>query len=83
MGLTIGKRTNCNVCGKTFEMNEYSIRLARPRCMNCIQRKPKTKETSSVTSDLRSRLRKSADILSDNTNEATREDTPDDDEDLL
>jgi hypothetical protein len=37
--LALGREVLCNVCGKPFIMNEYSIRLARPRCMTCINKK--------------------------------------------
>lgn len=35
----IGKSTICNICGDTFIMNEYSVRLAKPHCSSC--HKPK------------------------------------------
>jgi hypothetical protein len=38
--LAIGKKTVCHRCGEIFEMNEYSIRLAKPHCENC--HKPKS-----------------------------------------
>lgn len=37
--LALGKDTLCNICGKLFRMNEYSLRLARPRCQECINKK--------------------------------------------
>jgi transcription initiation factor IIE alpha subunit len=35
----LGKLTRCNICNNTFAMNEYSIRAAKPRCMDCVKRK--------------------------------------------
>lgn len=35
----LGKVVLCNKCGKEFEMNEYSIRAAKPICMECIARR--------------------------------------------
>ena len=37
--LSLGKTNLCNICGTPFTMNEYSIRQAKPRCMNCVKRK--------------------------------------------
>lgn len=37
--LALGKRSICWRCGKIFEMNEYSLRLAKPHCEAC--HKPK------------------------------------------
>ncbi len=36
---SLGKTNLCNKCGKPFEMNEYSIRAAKPKCFDCIARK--------------------------------------------
>ncbi len=36
---SLGKNTLCNKCGGIFTMNEYSIRAAKPICMNCVSRK--------------------------------------------
>lgn len=33
--LALGKQNICWICGKAFVLNEYSIRLAKPRCNNC------------------------------------------------
>lgn len=33
--LSLGKRSLCWRCGEPFNMNEYSIRLARPHCEKC------------------------------------------------
>lgn len=40
---SLGKMTRCNNCDKAFQMNEYSIRAAKPKCMDCIKRKTITK----------------------------------------
>ena len=37
--LFLGKKTICWRCGEAFNMNEYSIRLAKPHCENCHQSK--------------------------------------------
>lgn len=31
----LGKKTICNICGDTFLMNEYSVKLAKPHCNSC------------------------------------------------
>lgn len=36
---SLGKSNICWRCGKTFEMNSYAIRLARPHCPECHQTK--------------------------------------------
>lgn len=35
VGLSLGKSTVCWRCGDTFQMNQYSIRLAKPHCLKC------------------------------------------------
>ncbi len=35
VALALGKIVLCNICGKDFKMNEYSIKLAKPHCTNC------------------------------------------------
>jgi len=35
VGLAIGKRSLCNICGSEFLMNEYSIKLSKPHCSSC------------------------------------------------
>lgn len=35
----LGKRSVCNICNREFILNEYSIRLAKPRCESCHRRK--------------------------------------------
>ena len=40
--LLIGKRSICNRCGEEFILNEYSIRLAKPHCLNCHNPKDKS-----------------------------------------
>lgn len=34
-GLSLGAVVICNICGNQFEMNEYSIKLAKPHCNAC------------------------------------------------
>lgn len=36
---SLGKVTRCNSCNEPFAMNEYSIRAAKPKCMNCVKRR--------------------------------------------
>ena len=31
----LGKETLCNICGQPFLMNERTLRLLRPHCVNC------------------------------------------------
>lgn len=31
----LGKETLCNICGEPFIMNEYTLKLVKPHCMNC------------------------------------------------
>lgn len=35
VGLALGKRAACNICGNEFIMNEYTIKLAKPHCSDC------------------------------------------------
>src|SRR6266404_3537895 len=39
--LSLGKVVLCNVCRTPFTINEKSIRLARPKCNDCIESSPK------------------------------------------
>src|SRR5882757_8513394 len=39
---SFGKTSLCNKCNKPFTMNEYSIRAAKPVCMDCINRRNET-----------------------------------------
>jgi hypothetical protein len=39
--LTIGKRSICNMCGREFIMNTYSIKLKLPHCVDCTKVKVK------------------------------------------
>lgn len=40
--LALGKRSICWRCGNPFEMNDYSVRLAKPHCSDC--HKPKNQK---------------------------------------
>lgn len=42
--LALGKEAICNICGESFIMSEYSIRLTRPHCANCGRREVKTND---------------------------------------
>jgi hypothetical protein len=33
--LALGKRSICNICGEEFIINEYTIKLAKPHCLDC------------------------------------------------
>jgi len=33
--LSLGKEVLCNQCNEPFIMNEYTIKLKRPHCVNC------------------------------------------------
>lgn len=33
--LALGKEVLCNICGESFIMNEYSLKLSKPHCNNC------------------------------------------------
>lgn len=70
VALALGKTTICNKCGKSFALNPYALRLAKPICLNCkVTKNPKIDldevfhgqtEHSTIeddTSDLLSRLR--------------------------
>ncbi len=35
VGMALGKKSLCNICGNEFIMNEYTIKLARPHCTAC------------------------------------------------
>jgi len=43
--LALGKVVLCNSCYTPFEMNEKSIRLAKPKCNPCIETSPKALKT--------------------------------------
>jgi len=36
---SLGKPNICHSCGNVFNMNEYSIRAANPKCMDCVKRR--------------------------------------------
>lgn len=42
--LALGKRTLCNLCGNEFIMNEYTIKLTKPHCLDCGKVKVKDKD---------------------------------------
>lgn len=46
--LSLGKRTECWRCGESFIINEYSIRLAKPHCMDCTKKKDEKLEIVGV-----------------------------------
>lgn len=46
--LALGKKTICWRCEQPFDMNEYSLRLAKPHCPDC--HKPKKADTTSEES---------------------------------
>lgn len=59
VGQALGKVVECWKCGNSFEMNNYSIRLDRPRCPNCVEHKNKEVVNVDIHDsipDLRSRL---------------------------
>lgn len=35
VAFALGKVVRCNICDDNFQMNEYSIKLARPHCNDC------------------------------------------------
>lgn len=61
--LALGKPCECWVCGKEFNLDEYAVRLAKPRCVNCRKHKdgtplvPQAEEVTSSTVSLMDRLR--------------------------
>lgn len=95
---SLGKMNICHSCGSSFRMNEYSIRAANPKCMDCIKRRTVKKELSNddiearVTEqtkqvdsvlDLQSRLKSNPSLIG-KTNPATIiEYNPDDEKDTL
>lgn len=32
---SLGKESLCNICGEPFIMNEYTLKLVKPHCVNC------------------------------------------------
>ena len=42
--LALGKVSLCNICGAEFEMNEYTIKLNKPHCINCNKAKVTDKD---------------------------------------
>lgn len=45
---TLGKEVICWRCNQPFELNEYSMRLVKPHCDKCIQRKKDGNDNSST-----------------------------------
>jgi len=41
--LVKGKLCACNICGNPMVMGKYAMRLAKPRCDECIDKKPDKK----------------------------------------
>lgn len=39
--LSLGKESICNICSEPFIMNEYTLKLIKPHCMNCGRREVK------------------------------------------
>lgn len=39
---SLGKIVRCNRCDEPFKMNEYSVRLAKPHCIKCHNKKSKS-----------------------------------------
>lgn len=33
--LALGKNTLCNICGSEFIINEYTLKLIKPHCLDC------------------------------------------------
>lgn len=60
--LALGKKTTCWRCGKPFNMNEYSLRLVKPHCMECKKTKMEvmsaTKNSTNTVNDLLERFHK-------------------------
>jgi hypothetical protein len=36
--LALGKESLCHMCGEPFIMNEYTLKLSKPHCVNCGKR---------------------------------------------
>ena len=86
--LTLGKLTLCNNCNQPFKMNEYSIRVVKPKCNNCIKRKfVPVLESTSVINPIESAESTSASTINNLQermgNLIIKEFTPDDDSDVL
>jgi len=67
VALSLGKANMCWRCGKTFNLNEYALRLVKPNCPECKKIKTdikmddleiKNADKITDTDDLLSRLRK-------------------------
>ena len=75
--MAIGKTSICWRCGEPFQMNEYSVRLAKPHCEKCHQPKaskdnkeeyteeesPSTSNTPSPVISLSERLKQTISAL--------------------
>lgn len=48
VGLALGKECICWRCGNVFQLNEYSIRLAKPHCMDCHKSKGMSQEEANL-----------------------------------
>ena len=54
---SLGKFVLCSSCGDKFQMNEYSIRMAKPKCMDCIKRRTVNKELVNANSVVESSIK--------------------------
>jgi len=71
--LALGKNNICNRCGSAFQLDEYSIRLAKPHCKKCRKKKDDVPSPEKITSaiaehaasDLRSRLSQTVAVAND------------------
>lgn len=67
--LALGKRAICWRCHNEFQMNDYSIRLAKPHCDKCHKRKDKNVYSSITTTPTASDISK---IIASNASEELR-----------
>ena len=95
--LALGKMTICWRCGEAFQMNDYSIRLVKPHCMNCHKSKKelnhsirneaiiahdKPSELGSELAALRQRLSDAVNKISDKTEIENENDNSEEDEEI-
>lgn len=87
---SLGKPNECHRCGKTFNLDELSMRLAKPHCKQCTKGKVKDEEEISIPirvpsalspiEDLRARLSQS---IGKSIHTIMSDPLPEDDSDLL
>jgi late competence protein required for DNA uptake (superfamily II DNA/RNA helicase) len=79
ISLALGKRSLCWRCGSEFIMTEYSLRLAKPHCNNCLKSKFEGTHLNVVVTDEISALPQS---LSERLQQVVNQVKPEEEEEI-